>query len=146
MRGYLPLIRNDSITHMHGLAFSVKEGLPFAWDLFREKSADSFLYFRLALLHLASYFFFFIDHLLLLCARFLILFRLTKMRFSRSTHLLMFLSFETLTSILKTGPPVLVELIDLVNSFIIFLFQTTLIRWLTFQHASQTMILTALLF
>ena len=41
------------------------------------------------------------------------------MRFSRSTHLLMFLSLETLTSIIRTGLPVLVELIDLVNSAII---------------------------
>ena len=28
--GYLPLIRKDSLTHMHGLAVYVKEGLPFA--------------------------------------------------------------------------------------------------------------------
>ena len=28
--GYLPLIQEDSITHMHGLAVYVKEGLPFA--------------------------------------------------------------------------------------------------------------------
>ena len=27
VRGYLPLIRNDPITHMHGLAVYVKEGL-----------------------------------------------------------------------------------------------------------------------
>ena len=39
------------------------------------------------------------------------------MRFSRSTHLLMFLSLETLTSIIRTGLPILVELIDLVNSY-----------------------------
>ena len=32
---------------------------------------------------------------------------------------------------MRTGLPILVELIDLVNSFIIFLSQTTLIRWLT---------------
>ena len=32
MRGYLPLIRKDSVTHMHGLAVYVKEGLPFPWD------------------------------------------------------------------------------------------------------------------
>ena len=38
------------------------------------------------------------------------------MRFSRSTHLLMFLSLETLTSIIRTGLPILVELIYLVNS------------------------------
>ena len=30
VRGYLPLIRIDSSTHMHGLAVYVKEGLPFA--------------------------------------------------------------------------------------------------------------------
>ena len=29
-RGYLPLIRKNSITHMRGLAIYVKEGLPFA--------------------------------------------------------------------------------------------------------------------
>ena len=31
-RGYLPLIQNNSSTHVHGLAVNVKEGLPFAWD------------------------------------------------------------------------------------------------------------------
>ena len=41
------------------------------------------------------------------------------MRFSRSTHLL-FLSLETLMSIIRTGLPILVELIKLVNSVIIF--------------------------
>ena len=60
------------------------------------------------------------------------------MRFSRSTHLLMFLSLETLTSIIRTGLPILVELIDLVNSVIIFLSQMTLLRWLTFLLGSQT--------
>ena len=39
------------------------------------------------------------------------------MRFSQSTH--QRLSFETLTSIMRTGSPILVELIDLVNSVII---------------------------
>ena len=56
--GYLPLIRKDSGTHMHGLAVYVKEGLPFARDLSLENSADSYLCFRLALLHSVSYFFF----------------------------------------------------------------------------------------
>ena len=50
VRGYLP--------HMHGLAVYVKEGLPFARDLSLENSADSYLRFRLALLHSVSYFFF----------------------------------------------------------------------------------------
>ena len=38
------------------------------------------------------------------------------MRFSDSTHLLMYLSLETLMSIINTGLPILVELIDLLNS------------------------------
>ena len=58
LRGYLPLIRKDSSTHMHGLPVDVKEGLPFARDLSLENSADSYLCFRLALLHSVSYFFF----------------------------------------------------------------------------------------
>ena len=53
MRGYLPLIRKDSSTHMHGLTVYVKEGLPFAWDLSLENSADSYLCFQLALLALS---------------------------------------------------------------------------------------------
>ena len=56
--GYLPLIPKDFSTHMHGLAVYVKEGLPFAWYLSLENSADSYLCFRLALLHSVSYFFF----------------------------------------------------------------------------------------
>ena len=43
---------------MHGLAAYVKEGLPFARDSSLENSADSYLCFRLALLHSLSYFFF----------------------------------------------------------------------------------------
>ena len=42
VRGYLPLIRNDFSTHMHGLAVS---GLSFAWDLSLENFADSYLRF-----------------------------------------------------------------------------------------------------
>ena len=33
VRGYLSLIRKDSLTHMHGRGVYVKEGLPFAWEL-----------------------------------------------------------------------------------------------------------------
>ena len=58
VRGYLPLIWKDSSTHMHGLAVYVKEGLLLARDLSPEKSADSYYYFRLALLQSFSYFFF----------------------------------------------------------------------------------------
>ena len=56
VRCYLPLIRNDSSTHMHGLAIYVKKGLPFSQDLSLENSVDSYC-FRLALLHSVSYFF-----------------------------------------------------------------------------------------
>ena len=42
MRGFLPLIRKDSSTHIHGVAFYVKEGLPLARDLSLENSADSY--------------------------------------------------------------------------------------------------------
>ena len=64
VRGYLPLIQNDSSTHMHGLTVYVKEGLPFAWhgsycmarELSLENSADSYLCFQLALLYSVSYF------------------------------------------------------------------------------------------
>ena len=58
VRCHLPLIRKDYITHMHGLAVYVKEGFSFARDLSLENSADSYLCFRLALLHSVSYFFF----------------------------------------------------------------------------------------
>ena len=143
--GYLSLIRKDSSTHMHGLAVHVKEGLSFAQDLPIENSADSYLCSRLALLQSVSSFFS-IDHLLRLYARFLILFHLTQMRFSRSIHLLMFLSLETLTSIIRTCLPILLELIDLVNSVIICLSQRTLLRYLTFQLGSQTVIVIVLLF
>ena len=76
VRGYLSLIRKDSSTHMHGLAVYVKKGLRFARDLPLENSADSYLCFRLALLHsMSSYSS--TDQLLQLCAQFLILFHLT---------------------------------------------------------------------
>ena len=49
-RGYLTLIRKDSINHMYGLVVYVKEEVPFAWDLHLGNSADFYLCFRLALL------------------------------------------------------------------------------------------------
>ena len=66
------------------------------------------------------------------------------MRLSQSTHPLMCLSLGTF--MIRTGLPILVELVDLVNSVVIFLSQTTLLRWLTFLLGSQTVILTVLLF
>ena len=45
VRGYLPLIQKDFITHMHGLAVYVKEGLPFARDVSLENSVHFYLCF-----------------------------------------------------------------------------------------------------
>ena len=58
----------------------------------------------------------------------------------------MCLSLETSTPIIRTGLPFLGELIDLLNSVIIFLSQMTVPRLLTFLLASQTVGLTVLLF
>ena len=77
VRGYLPLIRKDSSTHMHGLAVNMKEGLPFARELSLANSADFYLCFRLALLNSVSYSCFCIDYLIQLCAWFSVLFHLT---------------------------------------------------------------------
>ena len=141
LRDYLPFNPKGfyCITQKHGLAICVKEGLPLARDLSLENSEDSYLCFRLALLHSVSYFFF-LYRLPCLCVPLLILFHLTYMRLSRSTHLLC-LSLETLMFIIRTGLPILTELIDPANSVIMFLSQTTLLRWLTFLLGSQTVIL-----
>ena len=132
---------------MHSLTVYVKEGPPFARDLSLENSADSYLCFRLLYFTQRLISFSSIDHLLCGYVQFLILFHLTYMRFSQSTHLVMCLSLETLTSILRTGLPILVELIDMAKSVIIFLkSQTILLRYLTFLLRSLTVILTVLLF
>ena len=68
VRGYLPLIRKDSSTHMHRLTVYVNEGLPFAWELSLGNSADSFLFltgfisFSILLLFLLSITFFVFVH------------------------------------------------------------------------------------
>ena len=118
--GYLTLIWKDSSSDMHGLAGFVKEGLHFAEDLSLENSPS-----------------------LSLC---IVIDSVSpNIRFSQSTHLL-FLSLETLTSIIKTGLHILVDLTDLINSIIIFLSRITLLRWLPFLLASQVVILILLLF
>ena len=117
---------------MHDVTVYVKEGLPFAQDLSLENPADSCLCFRLALLHSVSYFFFLyqspssalctvsdsissnIDEVLLI---------------NPSANVFVFGDF---TSIIRTGLSILVELINLVNSVIIFPSQMTLLGWLTF--------------
>ena len=43
---------------MHDLAVYLKEEILFAWDLFLENIANSYLCFQLALLHSVSYFLF----------------------------------------------------------------------------------------
>ena len=45
VRGYLPVIRKDSSTHMHGLAVYVREGLLFARDLSLQKLCRFLLMF-----------------------------------------------------------------------------------------------------
>ena len=77
MRGYLPLIRKDSNTHMDGLAVYVTEELPSASDLSLEHYANSYLCFQLALLHSVSYFFFLYQSPFCLYAQILMLFHLT---------------------------------------------------------------------
>ena len=57
--------------------------------------------------------------------------------FDSISSLQMCLSLETLKSIIRTGSPILVEFIDLVKSSIIFLSQSTLLRWLTFLLGSS---------
>ena len=128
VRGYLPLIQKDSSTHMHGLAVYVQEELPFARELSLENSADSYLCFRLALLRSVSYFFFFyrspssslctvfdsissnIDEALLI---------------NPSANVFV---FGNLNVRHKDCLPILVEMINLVNSVIIFLSQMALLR------------------
>ena len=45
VRGYLPLVRKDSGTHVHGLTVYVKQGLPFTRQLSLENYAESYLCF-----------------------------------------------------------------------------------------------------
>ena len=103
VRGYLPLIQKDSTTYMHGLAVYVKEGLPFSRDLSVECSTDSYFCFRLALLHSVSYFLF------LYQSPFSSLWTVFYAISSNIDEvlsinpLLMCLSLEILTSIIRTG-------------------------------------------
>ena len=146
VRGYLPLIRTDSSTHIHGLAAYVKEGLPFAQDLSLENSADSYLSFRLALLHSVSYFFFlYRSPSSPLCTVFgSISSNIDEvLSINPSTNVSL---WRLLMSMIRTALPILVELIDLVNSVLISLSQMTLLRLLTFLLGSQTVILIVLVF
>ena len=77
VRGYLPLIQKDSTNHMNGLAVYLKEGLPFARDVFLE-NCRKLLTYVFNSLYFTQYLTSFscIDHFLL-DARFFILFHLT---------------------------------------------------------------------
>ena len=70
VRGYLPLIRKDFSTHMHGLAVHVKEGLPlhetYLWKTLQILIYFfDWLYFTQCLTSFSS-----VNHLLRLCAWF----------------------------------------------------------------------------
>ena len=93
---------NHGTTHMHGYAVYVKEGLPFACSLSLENSADSYLCFRLALLHSVSYFsFLYQSPSSSLCTVFDSISSNID-EFSQLTYLLMCFSLETLVSIIRT--------------------------------------------
>ena len=115
---YLPLIQEDSVTHVHGLSVYVKKGLPFAWDLPLENFANSLCTFIEAILSN-------VDEVLSI---------------TQSANMFLFGGFNVQ---LMHWLTFLVELIDLVNSV---KFQMTLLRWLIFLLGSLTTTLTVLLF
>ena len=118
VRGHL-LMQKDLVTHMHGLAVCVKEGLSFAWYLSLENYSVSYLCYWLALLHSVSYFFFlYRSPSLSLCTIYDTISSNIN-RFSQSSHLLIFLCLETLMSIARNVQPIVVEMIELVNSDLI---------------------------
>ena len=117
---------------MHGLAVYVKEGLPFAWDLSLEHSADSYFCFHLALLHSVSYFFFLYQSpSSSLCMVFdSISPNIDEvLSINPSANVFVFEDFNVhhMDWLTYSG-----GLIDLVHSVIIFLPHITLLRWLTF--------------
>ena len=127
VRDYLPLIRKDSIAHIHGLAVYVKEELLFARDLYLENSADSYLCFWLALLHSVCYFFFLYQSPLSLCT----------VSASVSSNIDEVISINPSANVFVFGDfnahhkdwlTYYDGLIDLVNSVIVFLSQATLLR------------------
>ena len=130
---------------MHGLTVYVKEGLPFAWYLSLENSADSYafnwLYLTQCLASFSS-----IDPLLHLCAQFLILYYLTDevLSINPSANVFVFGYFNVhhkdwLTYSGGSDRPG-----ELCYNF--SLSQMILLQWLTFLLGSQTVILIVLLF
>ena len=75
VRIYLPLIKKDTVTHMHGHEVYVKEGLPFSRDISLKNSENSCVFDCCLIRRLTS--FTSIDHHLFLFERFLMLFHPT---------------------------------------------------------------------
>ena len=126
---------------MHGLAVYVRERLPFARDSSLENSADSYLCFQLALLHSVFYFFFLYQS-------------------PSSSLCTVFNSISSnIDEVLSINPSANVFVFGDLNVHhkdwltyscgtdrpgelsYNFLFQMTLLRWLTFLLGSQTVIL-----
>ena len=126
----------------HGFAFYVKEAFPLdGIHLPLENSPNSYLCFWLALLMqcLTDFFFLYQSPSSSLCTVFVAVSSdIDKVPWiSLSTNIN---TFETLTFILWTGQPILVELIELVN-FVVKLFianLTQIVNWLTNGELSNT--------
>ena len=113
---------------MRGLAVYVKEGLPFKQDLSLENSVDSYLCFQLTLLHSVPYFFFFYrSPSSSLCTVFGSISSNTDEVLSINPSANVFV-FEAFNVHHKDWPIFSHGTDRLVNSVIIFLFQTTLLR------------------
>ena len=130
---------------MHGLPINLKEGLPSARDLSLEKSTDSYLCFRLALLHQVSCFFLLYWSLpTFLCTAFdAVSFNIDEvLSINRSANVFVFgdVNIHYKDSLTYSGGTD-----RLVNSVIIFLSQMTSLSWLTFLRKSQSVALTVLL-
>ena len=111
VRDYLPLIRKDSSTHVYGLAVYVKRVIPLHGN-YLYKTLKILACFRLALLHSVSYLFFLYQSLSSsLCTVFDSISSNIDEVLSINPFAVLFL--ETLTSIIRTSLPILVELIDL---------------------------------
>ena len=128
---------------MHGLAVYVKEVLPFARDLSLENSADSYVFDCFT--SLSVFFFLHRSPSSSLCTVFdSISSNIDQvLSINPSANMFVFGDFNVHHKDWFTFSG---ELIDLVNSVIIFLFQATLLRWLTFLLASCSHGLTVLLF
>ena len=107
VKGYLPLIRNDSVTHTDSFTVNVKKGLPFAGNLPPENYVDSYLCFQLALLHSLSNFFVLCwSHSLLLCTVFdTIPFNIDKVVLTSLSNLFVFGYFDVYHNRLRSRVP-----------------------------------------